>query len=128
LSVNNASDIENDQFSGVVGLMPSVYTSEDSNITIPSFLQQLSNYKDAQGQSLIDPMFSFYLTQNQEIPGKVILGGYDLARYAEYGSNDTDIFWCDLSKNSDMFWSVEMDGAQLYGGVPTNQSNIFGKL
>ena len=46
-------------------------------------------------------MFSFYLTSNQEIPGKVILGGYDLNRYAEFGSAEKDIFWCDLAKETD---------------------------
>ena len=81
--------------------MPNTFVSEDQNITIPSFLSQLNNSKDANGQPLIEPMFSFYLTSNQEIPGKVILGGYDLNRYAEFGSAEKDIFWCDLAKETD---------------------------
>jgi hypothetical protein len=56
-------------------------------------------------------MFSFYLTSNQEIPGKVILGGYDLGRYAESGLAEKDIFWANISKETDQFWSISMAGA-----------------
>lgn len=108
LSVHNASEIENDAFSGIVGLQPNNFQSEDQNISIPSFIQQLSNSKDAQGLSLIDPIFSFYLSSNKTRPGKVILGGYDLTKYAQTGVNETDIFWCDLAKGSDYFWSINM--------------------
>ena len=60
---------------------------------------------------MIEPIFSFFLTSNVEIPGKVILGGYDLVRYAEYGLAEKDIFWCNLAKESDQFWSISLAGA-----------------
>ncbi len=45
------------------------------------------------------------------MPGKVILGGYDLNKYAQNGLTDNDIFWCDLAKGNDYFWSLNIQDA-----------------
>ena len=117
LSVKHAQDIEGDQFSGVVGLSPGFYKSMDGSL-LPSFVEQMIKFKDENGNPLIDPVFSFYLAQDPSIQSKIILGGYDLEKYANKNLGEEDIIWHKLNENNDYFWSLHMnDKAKFYGGT-----------
>lgn len=52
---------------------------------LPSFIEQLSQGLDKDGNRILDPVFSFFLTDDESLTGKVILGGYDLAKFASKG-------------------------------------------
>ena len=41
----------------------------------------------------MDPMFSIYLSNTEEKPGKITFGGYDVPSYAKSGLTEKDIFW-----------------------------------
>lgn len=53
-------------------------------------------------------MFSFYLSNNEEKAGSLILGGYDLKQFAQAGKTDKDIFWADMAHKKTFFWTVRM--------------------
>lgn len=79
IAVEDASDIGNDRFSGIIGLAP---TNENADTKLPSFISQ--------GES----MFSFYLSKTEGEKGKITLGGYDLDSFAKAGKqNDEDVNW-----------------------------------
>ena len=47
-------------------------------------------------------MFSIYLSKNENIPGEISFGGYDLKNYAKA---DKDITWINIGKN-ERYWSA----------------------
>jgi hypothetical protein len=53
-------------------------------------------------------MFSFYLSNSEEKTGALILGGYNLAKYAQTGKTDKDIFWSDMAHKKTFFWTLRM--------------------
>lgn len=38
-------------------------------------------------------MFSFYLSNDVNVPGKMVFGGVDYAAYAKQGLTESDVFW-----------------------------------
>lgn len=58
------------------------------------------------GHRRINPIFSFFLTKINNIPGKVIIGGYDIEKYAKEGLTEDKIIWNKIETTPDYFWSV----------------------
>jgi hypothetical protein len=106
--VRNASDIETDEFSGIVGLSPGNHSSDIDDSKLPSFIEQLDSYKDKKGNNIVQPIFSFFLSDRENITGKVIFGGYDLAKYAEEGATEYDIKWSNTTKDKEYFWTLHL--------------------
>ena len=88
LAVKEATDIEKDKFSGIVGLGP-----KSDVARMPAFVEQLEEMGGVGGQNILSPIFSFYLTNNEDKSGKLTFGGYDLKKYAKPGKTEKDIFW-----------------------------------
>jgi hypothetical protein len=40
------------------------------------------------------------------VPGKVIIGGFDIEKYAKEGLTENDIIWNKIEMTPDYFWSV----------------------
>jgi hypothetical protein len=51
---------------------------------------------------------SFFFTTDKKTPGKVLLGGYDLKKYAEKGLKESDIMWSNLVSEAPYFWTLKM--------------------
>jgi hypothetical protein len=45
---------------------------------------------------VIDPVFSFYMTKNENQGSKITFGGYDVSKYAKSGSSEKDVAWLDI--------------------------------
>lgn len=73
LAVKEATDIDKDRFSGIVGLSPMSDVAR-----LPAFIEQAAGLGGVDGQAEISPLFSFYLTNTPEKKGKLTLGGYNL--------------------------------------------------
>jgi hypothetical protein len=43
------------------------------------------------------------------LSGKVIIGGYDIAKYATFGLTEADIIWSNLVSHKDYFWTLAMN-------------------
>lgn len=82
------------------------------------------------GNRRINPIFSFFLTKVSSIPGKVIIGGYDVQKYARFGLTEKDIIWNKIERTPDYFWSLGLQGARFYGGQPilSKQNLIYANL
>ena len=50
-------------------------------------------------------MFSIYLSNEDDVPGKITFGGYDVEKYGKKGLKDKDVFWIDQSANQD-YWAA----------------------
>ena len=78
---------------------------------------------------MFDPIFSFYLSDDLDIHGKVILGGYDVEKYAKPGLTKDDIIWTELTNKNDYFWTLVLNQlARFYGGSPSTKDSIFSNL
>lgn len=77
LAVNQASDIDKDKFSGIIGMGP-----KSDVARIPAFIEQASGLGGVGGDAEVSPIFSFYLSNSVDRSGALILGGYNLAKYA----------------------------------------------
>jgi hypothetical protein len=88
LAVDEASDVEKDRFSGIIGLGPKSDVGR-----IPAFLEQMDQLGGAGGAAEIAPVFSIYLSNSESKPGKITFGGYDVPAYAKSGLSENDIFW-----------------------------------
>ena len=103
LAVNQATDIEKDRFSGVIGLGPRTDVSR-----IPTFVEQVAdNMGGIGGKDPVNPIFSIYLSNSPSKTGNIIFGGYDLASNTN-GKKDSDIFWANMAHAVDYFWSLPM--------------------
>ena len=83
--------------SGLIGLGPSpdLFTSEQALAVTnggaaTGFVSQLA--KSPEYQRDFDPLFSFYLSNDEVSNGSMIFGGYDL-KWAKAGAKPEDIFW-----------------------------------
>jgi hypothetical protein len=85
-----------------VGLAP----QNDPNNKLSSFIEQVS------GGDKLRPVFSFYLPENQN--GKLMLGGYDLSKFAAAGSSEKDIVWSQVAVD-EKTWSATLNSVQLGG-------------
>ena len=74
---------------------------------------------------LVKPVFSFFLSNNEQLSGKVIIGGYDIAKYATLGLTEADIIWSNLVSHKDYFWTLSMNQARMYGGKPKDHQQIY---
>ena len=88
LAVNEASDVERDKFSGLVGLGPMTDVGR-----IPAFVEQMSMLGGAGGSEEIAPVFSIYLSNKESQPGQITFGGYDVGAHAKSGLTEKDVFW-----------------------------------
>ena len=77
---------------------------------------------------MIQPIFSFFLTMNDNQTGKVILGGYDVSKYGAQGLTEKDIKWCSVVPKTDYFWTLSLNGSRLYGGKPIDGNQIFANM
>lgn len=64
------------------------------------------------------------MTDN-DLESKVLIGGYDISKYAAQGKNDSDISWHKLNDETAYFWTISLGHAKLYGGNPKNKDKIF---
>jgi len=103
LAVDEASEIDKDRFSGIVGLSPMSDVKR-----MPAFVEQIADIGGIGGKNLIKPMFSMYLSNKVEEPGKIVFGGYDIAKFAKPGSTENDIFWAELAHARTYFWTLKM--------------------
>ena len=58
---------------------------------ISSFVSQLKSNKAYN----YDKMFSIYLSNEDNVPGKITFGGYDVEKFGKKGLKDKDVFWID---------------------------------
>ena len=70
---------------------------------VAGFIAQLK--ADAKYNENFQSLFSIYLSNDEQVKGNIMFGGYDLAKYAKQGSTDKDIFWLDQSRN-EQYWAV----------------------
>ena len=103
LSVDEATDIDKDKFSGIMGLSP-----KSDVARIPAFVEQVADLGGVGGKEEISPLFSIYLSNDPSKKGRVTFGGYNVAQYGKSGSTDKDIFWADLAHQKTYFWTLNM--------------------
>ena len=75
LAVKEATDIEKDQFSGIVGLSP-----QSDVAALPAFIQQASGIGNSVND--VSPVFSFYLPNKEDQKGSLSIGGYNTQKFA----------------------------------------------
>ena len=97
-------------------------------MALPSFIEQLASVKDSNGEPYIQPTFSFFLTDEDGLKGKVILGGYDVEVYGQKGTTEDDIIWSNVTQSNDYFWTLSINQARLYGGKPLKSDTIYGEI
>ena len=124
LGVHQAEEIDEDNFSGIIGLAPGSNPSNYQNKRLPSFIDQLARIKDEKGNNLIDPIFSFFMVDEKQT-SKALIGGYDLKKYAKEGSTEADISWHQLNSDTPYVWTVSLSKPKLYGRNPKNTTKIF---
>jgi hypothetical protein len=98
LAVDRASDLQKDQFSGIVGLAPP--SSEEKSTVVPT-LQQMKG------------VFAFYLSKGAGSEGNLKFGSYDLQKFAKAGSTEKDITWTQVV---DEGWTIPLQGVSFAGG------------
>ena len=59
---------------------------------------------------------SFFFTTDKKTPGKVLLGGYDIQKYAEKGLNEKDIIWNNLVTDAPYFWTLALGSEIKFSG------------
>jgi hypothetical protein len=123
LAVDEASDIDKDKFSGIVGLGP---MSDEKRLL--SFIQQMSSGSGlggVGGKDEIKPMFSFFLSNNEQKNGKLLFGGYNLAKYGAPGASDESIYWADMAHKKQFFWTINMGETKFADGKKLDISSKF---
>jgi hypothetical protein len=61
-----------------------------------------------------DPQFSIYLSNDEESPGSMSFGGYDLSKFAKKGSSDSNIDWVATAGN-EAYWTMNSAGVSVGG-------------
>lgn len=122
MAVEEATDIEKDKFSGIVGLGP-----KSDQARMPSFVEQMVDFQGSPGEPSVAPMFSIFLSNNEGAKGKIIFGGYDLKSYAKSGSTDKDIFWANQAHKTDYFWTLNMGKLKFSDGtaLPVESTHLI---
>lgn len=119
LAVDEASDIDKDKFSGIVGLGP-----KSDQARMPAFVEQMGDLGGVGGQNTVTPIFSIYLSNAESAKGKIIFGGYDVAQYAKSGLTEKDIYWANQAHKTDYFWTLNMGQISFGDGTKfTTDSN-----
>jgi hypothetical protein len=103
LAVNEASDIDKDKFSGIVGLGPASDVGR-----LPSFIEQIAGLGGAGGEAEMAPIFSIFLTNKDGTAGKITFGGYDVEKFAAPGKTEKDVFWASMAHAATYFWVMRM--------------------
>ena len=103
LAVNEASDIDKDKFSGIVGLGPASDVGR-----LPSFIEQIAGLGGVGGEAEMEPIFSIFLTNKDGVPGKITFGGYDVEKFAAPGKTEKDVFWASMAHAATYFWVMNM--------------------
>lgn len=103
LAVKEATDIEKDKFSGIIGLGPKSDVGR-----MPSFIEQVAGLGGVGGEDEIAPVFSIFLSNKDSAPGAISFGGYDLEKYAKAGKGESDIFWAQMAHAQTYFWVMNM--------------------
>ena len=115
ITVVKSADLASLRGSGLIGLGPTPEMYFDTPKSDPlksgteGFVAQLAQSADYRKD--FEPMFSFYLTNDEKSKGKMIFGGYDL-KWAKPNSEKKDIFWMKQSGNTS-YWAVNGDKVQL---------------
>ena len=120
LAVDEATDIDKDKFSGIVGLGP---MSDEKRM--PSFIEQLSGLGGVNGKDEVKPIFSFFLSNSEQKNGKLMFGGYNLSKYARPGSTDESIFWANMAHKKQFFWTINMGENQMADGKKLDIASKF---
>ena len=122
LSVVKASDLGGLTGSGLIGLAPVPDDKEQNKLLknplngpTPSFINQLLH--SAEYKRDFEPQFSFYLSKDENVKGKMIFGGFNM-KYAKQGLTEQDVFWAKQSRNP-YYWGVYSDSVKL-GDVEIN--------
>mmetsp|Transcript_41888 Transcript_41888/g.64109 ORF Transcript_41888/g.64109 Transcript_41888/m.64109 type:complete len:229 (-) Transcript_41888:364-1050(-) len=97
LAVDKGNELGRDRFSGIVGLSPPT----DDNSTVAPFLNQMNK------------MFSFYLSKGAGSTGNLMIGGFNLDKYARDGAGPEDIIWTNLVGEG---WTIPLDGLRFSEG------------
>jgi len=111
LTVVKGADLNALRGSGLIGLGPSPEMFTDKPVKdykegATGFIAQLAKSPDFKRD--FEPMFSFYLSNDEQSKGRMIFGGYDL-KWAKAGSTPKDIFWAKQSGNTS-YWAVNASG------------------
>ena len=106
LTVVNSADLEALRGDGLIGLAPT--PNQDGEMSdplkngVPGFITQLKNSE--QYKKEFEAMFSIYLSNDEQSPGKITFGGYDMALAAN-GKTQKDVYWVDQSAN-EAYWAA----------------------
>ena len=128
LTVTMAKDVEALKGSGLVGLSPSPAKAIDllqpMTHGVPGFVAQLK--KSSVYTNSYDKMFSLYLSNDDQVPGKITFGGYDVEKFGKKGLKDKDVTWMDQSRN-EQYWGANNRGVKIGDKYITydNQQVIF---
>lgn len=112
LTVFKSRDLESLQGSGLVGLAPMQEKNEGLDPLqhgIGGFIAQVK--KSPEFNEKFEQIFSLYLSNKENIMGKITFGGYDLKNFAKQGMKESDVFWMDQSIN-EAYWAVNSKGAR----------------
>ena len=81
--------------SGLIGLSPNDHQADEIKMSnqagVKGFIAQLKDNKDFTDK--FDQIFSIYLSNDGESPGKITFGGYDLSFAQKGHQRDKSIFW-----------------------------------
>jgi hypothetical protein len=95
LTVVKAKDVSSLQGSGLIGLAPTPPKQDEFKSPlqhgVPGFIAQLAH--DKKFNQDFDPVFSFYLSNDVNVKGKMIFGGTDYKKFAKAGLTEKDVFW-----------------------------------
>lgn len=75
---------------------------------LPAFIEQASGLGGVGGGEEVAPQFSIFLSNSPDKTGFLTLGGYNLAKYAAPGKQDSDVFWANMAHKKTFFWTVRM--------------------
>lgn len=127
LTVVKSAQLEALKGAGLVGLAPSPAKDEqlDDPLAkgVPGFIAQLKS--NNQYLDKFEPVFSFYLSNDTKVKGKMLFGGADYI-YAKRGLGENDVYWMKQSENK-QYWAVDNTGVSLGQGpiVDTHQQIIL---
>ena len=108
LTVVNSADLSSLKGSGLIGLAPtpekdSAEFKDPLQKGVPGFIAQLKNSEKFNKD--FEDVFSFYLSNDPKVKGKMLFGGTDFEKFAKKGATENDVFWSKQSSNP-AYWAV----------------------
>lgn len=86
------------------------------NHGVAGFVAQLKNSRAFTDD--FEKMFSIYLSNDDQVPGKITFGGYDVEKYGKKGLKDSDLFWVDQSRN-EQYWAANNNAVRFGNTILT---------